>query len=272
MKISREIKTLAVITMSIISAQVLSAVGDIILWPVVTSSEIIPVGAGSKVIATIEMIPIRQTNTNDRLSNSLVFATVGPGGINWANGKALVNYGITFQQASDLWFQQYGLHTVFERTFSNMNFAGGCVGMRIALANTNSPTGYWNGIIYGPGDPFRCTSIPVSAYRCQIIQEALTIDYGKIDAVDANGKSASTNFNMNCDGNVTVTISGSAGGALVSLGSGLAANLSIDGKPLGSTINISKGNTEHVLSAVLSANNPVAGIYNSSTALIINYL
>lgn len=250
-----------------------SAVGDIILWPIVTNITSVPSGSSTTVSFTIDMIPIRQTNTRTTLGNYLVLRASGVNQVGYVSGPDLLSpssVGLTWQQASDQWLQQYGMRTIMVRNLST-NYVGGCAAIALAASNTNSVVNTWNGITDSPIGPTSCTSIPISAYRCDITPASLSIDYGRVNAAEANGKVASTNFNMNCDGPVSFTFSSSSG-ATLALGSNLGAQLTIDGQPLNTKLTTAAGNTTHTLSAKLSATNIVAGVYSQSTALIINYL
>lgn len=271
-KTRMSIKLLAL--MSLLASPIAqSAVGDIIMWPVVTSSELVFIPPdGTRIVATVDMVPIMLNTNRPQLWNDLVLKVVGPGGVNWRTSEAYALYTDTWEVASDKWYKKFGLHTIITYEASNMQWSGGCVAMTMDYEKMNSPAGSWNGIATSPGAPFKCTSVPIYAYRCQIVQSALAIDYGRINATDANGKLASTTFNMDCDGKVTVSISAISGsGGLVPLGTGLSAKLSVDGKPLESNMDVAAGNTTHTLSATLSAVGVNAGAYSNSTALIVNY-
>ncbi|WP_199062267.1 hypothetical protein [Serratia sp. ASV30] len=255
-----------------------SAVGDIILWPVVTSAEFTPsTGKTVTVHATVDMIPIRQTRTDSELytqyNNRIVVRFISPVA-GYMNTSAYVPLLMTWKEISDYWLKTYGRHTVLNISltwpFAGSFGKGGCVGIGNhgpgeSTNMPNAPT-----LMANPGANYPCTNIPVSDYRCNIMQSELAIDFGRINTNEIDGKEASVNFDLSCDGPVTISLTSTAGTTLT-LGTGITAALTFDDKPLSEFRQVDEGNTVHKLSAKISASGVKAGSYSYSTALIFNY-
>lgn len=270
---------LTMVTTLLVSATARSAIGDFILWPVVTSAELTS-GTGKTVTvhATVDMIPIRQTRSDSELypeyGNLIVMRFVSPKS-GYMNSVAYVPLLKTWKEISDYWLKTYGRHTVINASitwpFTGTFGKGGCVGIGNGGPReaTNDPAAQ-NIFMINPGGNYLCTTVPISDYRCNIAQSALAIDFGRINTREVDGKESSINFNLSCDGPVSISFTSTAGTTLT-LGTGITAALTFDDKPLSEFRNIAAGDTVHKLSAKLSAPNIKAGTYSQSTALIFNY-
>lgn len=278
MKNSRIAVLLFTLILQVISPAAQSAVGDIIMWPTVTAANVVDSGGGVyTVTATVDMIPMRQTSSSNTTPHYFVLKIAGKTNnayVPWITSGAYYLPGVTWQSISDDWKKNYGLHsTISSRLNSNGsgNYSGGCVALTLDFGSTNNSSVAWDGLVNSPGGIYKCTSIPISAFRCNVLQDSLTIDYGRVDSAEANGKTGNINFDINCDGPVNISITSSSGPTIY-LAPGLTAALYMDGIPIQSkTISIPTGSSVHTLSTTLSASAPNAGTYSGQTALIINY-
>ncbi|OKP31383.1 hypothetical protein [Serratia fonticola] len=270
---------LTMVATLLVTATARSAVGDIILWPIVTSAEFTP-GTGKTVTvhATVDMIPIRQTRTdsdlNTEYNNRIVVRFISPVA-GYMNTSAYVPLLKTWKEISDYWLKTYGRHTVLNISLTwagtSTSFGkGGCVGIGNHTPGESTNMANAATLMQNPGANYPCTNIPVSAYRCNIMQSELAIDFGRINTKEIDGKEASINFDLSCDGPATISLTSTAGTTLT-LGTGITAALTFDDKPLSEFRQVDEGNTVHKLSAKISAPSVKAGSYSYSTALIFNY-
>ncbi|KQB52245.1 hypothetical protein AQS70_15235 [Pseudomonas endophytica] len=117
--------------------------------------------------------------------------------------------------------------------------------------------------------PATCGVILPAPAKCDFTTQAITLDHQTIDKNSVDGNTASTNFTVNCSAAAQIAVDNVQGNGPTQVLPGITSTLQIDGRPLGTRIQLPSGTSTHTASSTLRDTGAAYGDFNASIVLRI---
>lgn len=133
-------------------------------------------------------------------------------------------------------------------------------------------TSLWTGYYGGPYSVIpgatACGTVAPAPVACTTTGPDPILDFKQVNTADADGRAMSVTITQTCTGPATIQyhVDGTVGP--ISLGPGLTADITVEGRPLGTGIRVQAGPNAIEVGATLRGRNPTPGAFNKSVVLV----
>lgn len=153
----------------------------------------------------------------------------------------------------------------------------GCAGLMIGRRGAAAKKIRWEEFISRGIDPqgqtVHCLPLPPGENWCALVTPELNFNHGikVISDYKVNGSTVTVPVKVECTGAIKFMLKLANGSSGVHLSNGLTANLQVEGKPLGTSLNGESGIHTLNISSTLTGDKPVAGNFNGTSILMVSY-
>lgn len=120
--------------------------------------------------------------------------------------------------------------------------------------------------------PATCGAILPAPAKCEFNVQSITLNHQTIDKSSVNGHTVTSSLSTNCSTAANVIVNNVQGNAPIPVLPGITSTLEIDGRALGTQMQLPSGISNHTISSTLRDTGTAYGAFNTSVVLRITIL